>query len=112
MQLLPKPVRAYDGGVQANVSNPLQIGGLFGVPADAVGVVAIIRAVWPSSPGWIYVGPNQGGVPSTSTLDYEAGHTTDLTVIAGLTNGQVTLYTIRPLTRFVVDVIGFLPATA
>jgi hypothetical protein len=108
VQLLPKPVRIFDGPLPAKVTEILTVAGAFGIPATATGIVAIVRAVLPGAAGWVYVGPDQGGVPSTSTLDYNAGQIQDGFPTALLTNGKLTVYSIQPLARFVIDVTGFL----
>jgi hypothetical protein len=107
VQLLTQPVRLFDGPVPITTPQALQIAGVAGIPANAIGIVGTIRVVNPARPGWVYVGPDQGGVPSTSTLDFDT-HITDGFPTVMLTDGKLTIYSTQAISRFVVDVSGYL----
>jgi hypothetical protein len=110
VKLLAKPVRIFDGPLPAKTIQRLTIAGQWGVPAEAIGVVAVIRVVRPKAGGWGYVGPDQGGAPNISTLDFTGGQITDGFPTALLTGGKLTVYSTTALSRFVIDVVGFLTA--
>jgi hypothetical protein len=112
MQLLSIPVRVFDGAVPAKTTMALSMAGQWGIPANAIAVVAILRAVAPAASGWVYVGPDQGGAPTTSTLDYNAGMIDDVSPVVLLTAGKLTVYSYRALSRFVIDITGYLTPTA
>lgn len=106
VRLLPLPVRIFDGAISAKTGKAIQVAGVYGIPAAAVGVVAVIRAVKPTVAGWVYVGPESA--PTISTLDFNAGQTNDGFPVVALSAGKLVIYSTQFLSRFVVDVTGYL----
>jgi hypothetical protein len=105
MQVLIPTVRVFDGRISKGAQD-IQVAGLLGIPAETVGVSAIIRVVRPGSSGWVRVGPTPID-PETSTLDFAAGQIVDGFPTVALTNGKLTVFSTAPLARFVVDVTGY-----
>ena len=105
MQVLIPTVRVFDGRISKGAQD-IQVAGLLGIPAETVGVSAIIRVVRPGSSGWVRVGPTPID-PETSTLDFAAGQIVDGFPTVALTNGKLTVFSTVPLARFVVDVTGY-----
>jgi len=91
----------------------LQIGGLFGVPADAVAVVLNVSAVSPTAAGFLTVYPKGAGKPGTKNLDFAIGSTTSNLVTVALGSGvvanagQVLIATSAGSTNVIVDVVGY-----
>ena len=108
MQLLSRPARLFDGPVPANKLVSIPVAGLMGIDANATGAVLTLRVVAAPKAGWVYAGPDQGAVPTVSTLDYAAGLTCDGFPIVALTEGRLTVYSTQPLGRLVIDATGFL----
>ncbi len=88
----------------------LQIGGEYGVPADAAMVAATITAIDPFENGWIKAFPCDAEPPDTANLNYAADQIANNLVLARLsTDGRLCIAT-RSLTDYVVDVAGYVPA--
>jgi carboxypeptidase T len=59
----------------SKVKQPFAVGGLFGVPADAVGVTGNVTIVGQTQPGYVTVAPSLAAdaMPSTSTINFPVG---------------------------------------
>ncbi|HEY1281895.1 MAG TPA: excalibur calcium-binding domain-containing protein [Acidimicrobiales bacterium] len=78
-----------------------------GAPADAKAVALNVTVTNPTKPGYLTVYPAGGGVPSTSSLNFEPGETVANMVMAGVTNGSVSLRNFDGDADVVVDVAGW-----
>jgi hypothetical protein len=100
------------GVVPAGGVVELQIGGLKGVPSDALAVALNVAVTESSVPGFVTVWPCGQPRPVTANLNYDAGETTSNLVIAKLgAGGKVCLFSLAD-THLVADVNGFFPAGA
>ncbi len=79
---LPAPVRTLDtrngtGGITGPIANggtfDLQVGGVAGVPSDAIAVVLNVTSTQATSTGNVQVYPTGAGVPGVSTLNLQPG---------------------------------------
>jgi alpha-tubulin suppressor-like RCC1 family protein len=110
------PTRAVDtrGGspLQAGWVGTAVIGGLFGVPLTAAGVVLNVTATQPVGGGHLRVYPCGQAVPNASTLNYAAGASVaNSSIIALGTQGKICIYS-PTQTHVIVDVTGYFPAGA
>ena len=110
------PTRAVD----TRTATPLQagwvgtavIGGLFGVPATAAGVVLNVTATQPAGGGHLRVYPCGQAVPNASTLNYGPGASVANNAIIALgSEGKICIYS-PTQTHVIVDVTGYFPAGA
>jgi len=65
------------GTFRSWVAQSFQVGGLFGVPVDAVAVTGNVTVTEPTQVGYVTVGPalTSGVVPGTSTVNFQKGDT-------------------------------------
>ena len=90
----------------------LQVGGVAGVPADAVAVVLNVTASTPTAGGFITVWPCGQPQPNASNLNYAPGDTIPNLVITKLgTGGKVCILSLAT-TDILADVSGYFPATS
>jgi hypothetical protein len=111
------PCRAVDtrpaSAIDANTTRVFTVGGLCGVPADAVAVAAIVTAVNPGDVGDLRLYPVGVPVPTSSSINFAAGHTRANNAIQPLgTGGQINVRCDMPAgspasTHFVLDVTGY-----
>ncbi len=86
----------------------VQVAGLAGVPSDATAVDLNVTVVDPSSNGFLTLYPAGGTVPTTSSLNFQAGTIRSNMVFVGLSSsGQVAIYDHSSGTNLVVDVEGW-----
>jgi hypothetical protein len=116
---VPNPIRVLDtrngtGAPAADVSAGstlvLQVGGVAGVPEDAVAVALNVTVVEAQAPGFATVYPCDHGRPEASNLNYAAGQTIPNLVLArpdGL--GRVCIYSYSTV-DLLADVAGFFPS--
>ena len=88
----------------------IQIGGVAGVPADAVAVVLNVTVTGPGEAGFVAVTPCTPGAPTTSNLNYRADQDVAGTVLARLSDDGRICVSTSAATDVVVDVSGYLPA--
>lgn len=110
------PTRAVDtrGGspLQAGWVGTAVIGGMFGVPLTAAGVVLNVTATQPVGGGHLRVYPCGQAVPNASTLNYAAGASVANSSIVALgTQGKICVFS-PTQTHVIVDVTGYFPAGA
>lgn len=90
----------------------IAVAGHFSVPATANAVVLNVGAVNPSGQGYLSVFPSGSAKPSTSNMNYQAGHVVDNLIEVGAgTSGEVSLFSSTP-TNVVVDLEGYVAPTA
>lgn len=88
------------------------IGGLFGVPTTAAGVVLNVTATQPVAGGHLRVYPCGQPKPNASALNYGPGASVaNNSIIALGTEGRVCIYS-PTTTHVIVDVTGYFPAEA
>ncbi len=86
----------------------LVLGGVVGVPGDAMAVALNLTAADPSSFGWITVWPAGQTRPETSSLNLSPGRDVANLVITRLgRDGAIGLYNARGSTDLVADVVGW-----
>ena len=110
------PTRAVDtrGGppLQAGWVGTAVIGGQFGVPANAAGVMVNVTATEPVAAGHFRVYPCGQAVPNASALNYSAGASmANNSIIALGTSGRVCIFS-SAQAHVIVDVTGYFPAGA
>jgi hypothetical protein len=104
----------YNSGAPINSGGTkvLSVAGYFGVPSDATAVTLNVTAVSPSAPGYLTVYPTGSTKPVASNLNYVGGEVVPNLVEVGTgTNGDVTVYASTEA-NIVVDVEGYVSATA
>lgn len=90
----------------------ISVGGAFGVPSNASAVVLNVTAVHPSTGGYLTAYPAGASRPTASNLNFSAGQVVPNLVEVGLgTLGRVTIYSFAT-TDVVVDLEGYVSATA
>ena len=96
----------------ANAALELQVGGVAGVPADALAATLNVTVTNPAAAGFVTVWPCGAPRPDASNLNYVAGQNVPNLVIAKLgTGGKVCFYSMVA-TDLIADVAGFFPATS
>jgi len=91
----------------------LALRGVGGVPANADSVVVNVTAVQPTAGGYLTIWPAGQTRPLASSLNFPAGATVPNLVIAKIgTNGRIGIFNANGNTHVVVDVVGYLSATA
>jgi hypothetical protein len=87
------------------------VGGLCGVPADAVAVAANVTAVNPAAAGFVSLSPAGSPPPTTSTVNFSGGQVrANNTILALGPGGQATVQAALPgvgTVHLVVDVTGY-----
>ena len=98
------------GPVAARGIIELQVGGVGGVPPDALAVVLNATVAEPVAAGYATIFPCGQGVPDASNLNYAAGQNVANLVIARVgVGGKVCLFSYES-THLIVDVAGYFPA--
>nr|MDQ2957945.1 S8 family serine peptidase [Actinomycetota bacterium] len=82
------------------------------VPAGATAAVVNLTALNESGAGYLMAYPNPNSAPSTSSLDYRTVSRSNLAVVALNTDGSFTLQNRTAKTDILVDVVGYLSASA
>ena len=94
------------GGLRAAASTlEIPVGGRAGVPTAAASVVLNVTVDGPTEPGFVTVYPCDRERPTASNLNYGAGQTIAVLVMARLAHGAVCAYN-SGATHLVVDVSG------
>jgi alpha-tubulin suppressor-like RCC1 family protein len=117
------PVRVLDtrDEVHGDLSAPVEprqtvtttVGGVGGVPADALAVAINITAVTPTRDGYVTVWPDGQPRPTISSINFPAGGIVGNFVLAELgAGGRLAIYNHNGQTDIVFDVVGYLPAAA
>jgi hypothetical protein len=97
------------GALTYAADNPVQIGGVAGVPSNAGAVVLSVAGIAPTANGYLTVHPGGTAVPSTSSVNIAKGATTANLVIAQLSSsGKIALYDAAKGAGVLVDVIGWI----
>ena len=116
------PVRIIDsrtygsaGKLQSRQWSWFIVGGIGGVPADALAVTGNVTVTQQTSGGYIFVGPSGGaGLPSSSTLNFPVGdnRANNLTVALGRTSELWIIFVggSTATTHFVFDATGYFMA--
>jgi hypothetical protein len=90
----------------------ISVAGNFGVPANATAVILNVTMVNPAAPGYLTVYPTGASVPTASNVNYAAGEIVPNLVEVGTgTNGRVSFFA-SSQSDIVVDVEGYVSATA
>ena len=102
------------GAIATGSSRCFPVGGIAGIPTNAVAVVLNVTAVGYGTKGWLTVYPNGQAVPATSTLNFD---TTEYamangTIMALGSFGQVcvsvgTINSVPGSSHVVLDVVGY-----
>ncbi|MDO8365142.1 MAG: hypothetical protein Q7V88_19790 [Actinomycetota bacterium] len=111
LHLLPAPVRFADtrgrtGKLGANRVLPILVGGVAGVPTDAVAAVVTLTAVRPCAQLALTAFPCHGGVPTASMLNAPAATTVANAAVVRLGAGALCIWAAQP-TDVIVDVAGW-----
>ena len=103
-----QPAPGPKGIVPSGGSIDVQVGGVAGVPNDAVAVVINVTATDTTAPGFVTVYGTGGSLPLASTLNVNfAGETVPNLVIMPIgAGGKITLYT-QSATHLLGDVTGY-----
>ena len=98
-------------GVRSAGSNyRVQIAGRGAVPADAAGVIVNATAVGPAAKGFLTLHPCLPSIPTTSSLNYEAGVNIGNEVVASLSSdGSICVFTDQT-SHITLDVVGYVPS--
>lgn len=99
------PVRAPLG---PNSSITLQVGGVGGVPADAVGVILTLTAVGATVPTFISATPTGTPRSETSVLNPVGPNAIANTITVALGSGRLDLYNLAGQVDLIADVSGYL----
>ena len=87
----------------------LQVGGGWGVPADATGVVLNVTVTGPTLGSFAALWPSDVARPTVSNLNFSANQTIPNMVMARLpANGRLSIYNAVGSVHVVVDVVGYL----
>lgn len=108
-----QPAPGPKGLVPSGGSIDVQVGGVAGVPDDAVAVVINVTATETTAPGFVTVYGAGGSVPLASTLNVNfAGETVPNLVIMPIgVGGKISLYT-QSATHLLGDVTGYVTGAA
>jgi len=107
------PFRVYDsrpGARPANSVTVIQIGGVHGIPADAIGVFGNLTALSPAADGFLQMFPTGSPLGQFNNLNYLRGVSAMSNfVMVALGNGQVSVYVSgNGPTNFLFDVNGYI----
>jgi YVTN family beta-propeller protein len=98
--------------IPSGQSKSIAVAGSFGVPANATAVVLNVTVVNTTGAGFLTVYPTGDAVPNASNLNYAAGEVIPNLVEVGVgTGGDVSLWA-QTTTDVVVDLVGYVSATA
>ncbi|MBI4935898.1 MAG: DUF1501 domain-containing protein [Actinobacteria bacterium] len=116
------PFRALDtrngtggrlGALGPNTAIDLAVRGVGGVPGDADAVVVNVTAVAPTAFGYVTVWPSGEARPFASSLNFPSGAAVPNMVVAKIgANGKIGVFNANGNTHIVVDVVGYMSATA
>ena len=95
--------------IPVNGTLAVQVGGAFGVPANATAVVANLTTVNPTSGGYLTAYPDGSALPNASNLNFSTGQVIPNRVIVPMTNGSVDLHSTAQ-TDVVFDISGYFTA--
>ena len=99
------------GPFSANVARSLQIGGVLGIPADAVAVTGNLTVTLQTQAGFLAVTPKPNNSPSTSTLNFPAGDNRANNITSPLaTDGKISIVykaTNGKTAHVILDVTGY-----
>src|ERR1017187_4539297 len=91
----------------AGGTRSVQVTGIGGIPAGAIGAVLNVTVANPGAPGYLTAYPQGGSAPTASNLDYGAGQVAANRVIVPLSaSGGFTVYS-SARADVIVDVSGF-----
>lgn len=98
------------GVVKAGTWLTVPLAGRLGLPRSGVDAVVLnVTAVTPTGPGFLAVGTEPTGKPSTSNLNYQAGQDVANQVVAPVAvDGSVSVFS-SSSAHVLVDVAGYLP---
>ena len=92
----------------AKESRALSVGGVAGVPANAVAVALNVTATNTTASGFVTVWPAGSTMPASSNLNVSSGSTVSNMVLVGLSvDGQINLYNDNGPADLIVDVMGW-----
>lgn len=98
------------GRITAGTTIDVEIGGRAGVPVDGAGSVMLnVTAVDPAGPGFLAVYPKQDEVPTSSSLNFQAGQVVANQVFVQLGRRSVVRIYSPVDTDVVVDIVAWLP---
>jgi len=89
----------------------VKIAGTPGIPADATAVSASFTLTEPGSAGYLTAYNCPGGVPTVSTLNYEARQTVSNQAIVPLDRGDICLFSLSTA-HIVIDINGYVAPSA
>jgi hypothetical protein len=105
---IPAGAAPTGGALVPQLELDIPVAGLYGVPADALGVAVNVTVTSPSAPGFLAAYPC-GSKPNTSNVNYSADQTVPNLVISALSrNGHLCIST-SATTDVIVDLSGFIP---
>ena len=122
LTLLSNPVRPVDtriglggfmGPIVPATDQCFTLGGVLGIPSDAVGVVLNVTGTGYSVNGWLTVYPNGQSLPVTSTLNFDT-HEYAIANVAMIklgTAGKVCVDAGQSASQVILDVVGFVTST-
>jgi len=94
----------------AGGTRSVQVTGIGGIPAGAIGAVLNVTVANPGAPGYLTAYPQGGAAPTASNLDYGAGQVTANRVIVPLSaSGYIAVYS-SARADVIVDVSGYYSA--
>jgi hypothetical protein len=98
--------------IPAGGTKSISVAGSFGVPSNATAVVLNVTAVNPTAGGFLTIFPTGAARPVTSNLNYSAGEAVPNLVEVGTgAGGNVSIFS-QAQTDVVVDLEGYVSATA
>ncbi len=101
--------------LRARVLRRITVGGTPGVPSGATAVALNVTVTSPRTGGFLSMFPcsspsASAAMPSSSTLNFQAGDTVAAFTTTAMSGGEVCAYSDAD-TEFIVDTFGWLPAT-
>lgn len=112
-----QPARVADTRIKGGAVQPggvlrVKVGGVGGVPSNAVAAAMNVTVTEPAKSGYVTAYPCGSSAPLASNLNFTAGQTIPNAVLSGLGTGGEVCFRSSVATHLVVDVNGWFSPTA